>query len=377
MKIFYTFLFCLCSLGAAAQCNGAGGAFPAFGFTPGPPPIDDSKQFALQISGLPLPDSGNGELDYFAVTTAEGNVVGCGPVSSNGSVAIGNMQINFECGNTVPEALNCAATPACDNCETFQVFYYDVSTQLYYQLENTSNPGSPLEFLFVDVNDNGDGTFGDGIVDGYGATEAVSGANTEDADVSSATMNFEDFFLPLPVSFAAFTGQQAEKSIELDWVTATESGNDFFAVERSNSGSDFEEVGRVAAAGDSEVATSYEFIDRTPAEGLNYYRLRQIDADGDFSFSSVLLIDFKGADAGAMIVSPNPATNHLSVRLSGDWSAETVNGQLFGASGRLIKNWQQRPGTSSTIDLAGVPAGIYQLRMNDGKTRQIQRVIVR
>lgn len=377
MKTIFTILTCLCGFALAAQCNGAGGPFPAFGFTPGPPPIDDSKQFALQVTGLPVPDTNNGELDYFAAVTAEGNVVGCGPVSSDGTSAVGTMNINFECGNTVQEALNCAATIACGNCESFQVFYYDASTQLFHQLENTGSPNAPLEFQFTDSEDNGDGTFGDGVVDGYGATEAVTGANTENIDGLSGTPNFGDFFQALPVSLIAFSGNQNDKTIDLTWSTASETSNESFTIERSAAGENFIEIGEVTGAGDSQVAIDYDFTDDRPVNGNNFYRLRQNDLDGSTSYSSVLLVDFQGADAGAMTVSPNPATDFLSIRLSGNWAAESVNGTLLEASGRVVRDWQQLAGTSSSIDLAGVPAGIYQVMMTDGKNRQVQRVVVR
>ena len=363
MKIFNTLFLIVLSLTLYGQCGTNG--LPDYSFDPTDPDVD-SKQFAVEFIDIPPPEMNT--LDYYVAATSGGSVVGCGPVGANASGVFGNGQVFFNCDATIPEAISCSGM-GCTDCQNFQVYYYDVSLDMFYPITE-GNSTVVREYAFVDADENA-------IIDGFGATDVSAGTTESTVNVSLGNSDFNSFFTVFPVSFAVFTGAQMEKSVELNWTTASEISNEFFTVERSTTGENFNEIGEVAGAGYSRVAIDYDFTDDSPTEGTNFYRIRQNDTDGSISYSSILLIDFQGAAAGTMTVSPNPATNFLSVRLTENWAAESVSGMLLEASGRSVKEWQQRPGTSNSIDLAGIPAGIYQLMMANGKNRRIQRIVVR
>ncbi len=94
----------------------------------------------------------------------------------------------------------------------------------------------------------------------------------------------------LPVELLSFIGVQKDFSIDLQWETASENNNDYFEVEKSNDGEVFESIGRVSGNGNSSILKSYSFPDYSLADGLVYYRLRQVDFDGRFKYSKTIVV---------------------------------------------------------------------------------------
>jgi len=124
----------------------------------------------------------------------------------------------------------------------------------------------------------------------------ASGANmSAEIDQVSVTV-FAD--QPLPVELLSFNAQKGrEEKVDLEWITATETNNDHFVVERSRNAIDFTEVLKMNGAGNSILAHTYWAIDEHPYYGLSYYRVKQVDYNGNYSYSplrQVNLIASKG-----------------------------------------------------------------------------------
>lgn len=96
---------------------------------------------------------------------------------------------------------------------------------------------------------------------------------------------------PLPIELISFFGKSEKFGNLLNWSTSTEINNDYFTIERSTDGITFMEVGAVKGAGNSNTIINYEFIDNEIDRSTYYYRLKQTDFDGKFSFSSVIVIN--------------------------------------------------------------------------------------
>ena len=93
---------------------------------------------------------------------------------------------------------------------------------------------------------------------------------------------------PLPIDLIYFRAQNEDKSVDLFWETATETNNDFFTIERSLDGINFESIANIKGAENSSIALTYQFTDTNPLSGTSYYRLKQTDYDGQSeSFNSV------------------------------------------------------------------------------------------
>ncbi len=96
----------------------------------------------------------------------------------------------------------------------------------------------------------------------------------------------------LPVSLLYFNAELTESNVALSWSTASEINNDYFTVQRSGDGEVFENVSTVKGSGNSTQIRYYNFSDEKPYSGLNYYRLKQTDFDGKYSYSSLVAVNF-------------------------------------------------------------------------------------
>jgi hypothetical protein len=144
---------------------------------------------------------------------------------------------------------------------------------------------------------------------------------------------------PLPIELLSFNAAESDLGIELSWATASELNNDFFTIERSLNGVEFNPIGIVqslAANGNSSTILDYSFIDLEVSTGETYYyRLKQTDFDGTFSYSKIIIID---ANSKSFFdIYPNP--NNGDFTISGFLSSEKNNPskvQIYSSLGELI-----------------------------------------
>jgi hypothetical protein len=151
------------------------------------------------------------------------------------------------------------------------------------------------------------------------------------------------------------------KTIQLTWRTATEIANHFFAIERSADGYEFVEIGRLPGAGTSQEIQEYTFTDEQPFPGTNYYRLRQVDFDGQFSYSKV--VSATVGQAGGIRLFPSPATDFLKIQLEKPLT-ENAGFEIFDLAGRLVQVGEfSTENADFELDVAELPEGIYFLHL--------------
>lgn len=139
----------------------------------------------------------------------------------------------------------------------------------------------------------------------------TSNYTTTGGQWATSVVHFEVLESALPVSFVNFTAQKnIHNLITLNWSTANEHNNDYFSVERSANGISFSEIGRVPGTNNTQ-AQQYVYIDKQPAAGNNFYRLRQVDKDGKFIYSKQVLINMDAASVVKLY--PNPAAQTLFI----------------------------------------------------------------
>ncbi|MFI5151562.1 MAG: hypothetical protein ACHQRM_17695 [Bacteroidia bacterium] len=154
----------------------------------------------------------------------------------------------------------------------------------------------------------------------------------------------------LPVELLSFTAQPVGKTVLTKWSTASETNNNYFTVERSKDAQHFEEVGRVNGAGNSSITLNYEFTDEKPLSGISYYRLKQTDFNGKFTYSEIATVDFAGTNE--MNVFYNHETNNCTLafnfqnagnyklKIINSLGQEVLNDELIGVnSGPFEKNY--------------------------------------
>lgn len=169
----------------------------------------------------------------------------------------------------------------------------------------------------------------------------------------------------LPVTLTNLAAERMGKTAMVKWSTATESGNSHFVVERSQNGRLFTEVGRVDGAGDSYGAVNYDFTDVAPANGENYYRLRQVDLTGAATVFGPVMVSFEGEGLTAF---PNPVGNRLYV--SG--AAATSRTTILDLNGRVLSNDLN---TGNGIATGKLAPGTYLLRVESAEGTETLRFV--
>lgn len=160
---------------------------------------------------------------------------------------------------------------------------------------------------------------------------------------------------PLPVELVEFSCEEQNNEVKLKWSTASESYNDYFAIERSKDGSNFEEIGRVKGTGNSNSLQNYQFVDEQPYLGVSYYRLKQVDFDGRYELFDIKSIEI--LDDGIKIF-PIPATDYIIIQTSKITDMSIINslGQI------MIFLPEDTHATERKVDISFLPEGIYFLR---------------
>lgn len=142
---------------------------------------------------------------------------------------------------------------------------------------------------------------------------------------------------PLPVELISFDAEVVnDRQVLTTWTTETETNADYFEIQRSADAIDFETQGKVLAAGNSTTIQNYEFLDENPLWGTAYYRLKQVDIDGTYTFSNVVKVELE-RPYFIPNVYPNPVGKSQMLTLDfGTYSGESVLVNITDVSGRLI-----------------------------------------
>ncbi len=179
---------------------------------------------------------------------------------------------------------------------------------------------------------------------------------------------------PLPVEMVSFKGylHANGRTIGLSWITASESENFGFDIERSKDGSSWETLSFVEGNGTTAEESNYVWMDQAPLEGLNYYRLKQINLDGSFEYSKIILVNKGAKESGSQIFAwPNPAKDLINFQVVGkeDYPLNAI--AVYDVSGKMVLQGFPQSyniGTSQAkLDISVLPKGTYFLSVYDGE----------
>jgi hypothetical protein len=219
------------------------------------------------------------------------------------------------------------------------------------------------------------GTLGVGTAALIVPVSVIWNATAAHWEITFPVTSFSEFYVhtnnnynaPLPVTLTKF-GVTKEGSVSLAaWITESERNNSHFNLQRSLDGNSFTTLGQVstkAVNGNSDVALNYDFTDESPEIGHNYYRLEQVDQDGNLSYSKIVDVVW-GADGSIVSIYPNPATDKLNVDVSISKVAQ-LEVRLLDMSGRVIKSTLQQTvkGMNNvTLDLSDIATGVYGVQI--------------
>ncbi len=185
--------------------------------------------------------------------------------------------------------------------------------------------------------------------------------------------------MPLPVGLKSFSAyQQNERSAKLLWVTNHEENSQSFEIQRSVDGKEFVTIGVVSAAGYSEQEILYNFVDESPENGSNYYRLKQIDFDGKFHHSEIKTVDFVGESFFTVYPSMLKSGDPVNIDIQGDLSHNDWKMQIFDMNGRLVRMKNLSQGKDRTvISTEGLVPGNYIFVIKDvDRKALVQKMVI-
>jgi hypothetical protein len=178
----------------------------------------------------------------------------------------------------------------------------------------------------------------------------------------------------LPVQFISFSGLLLNNGVQLNWSTLTEINSKSFEVEKAYDGSNFSRIGTVAAAGNSNSVRTYSLQDGAAFIAPAYYRLKLINKDGSFSYSSIILISKGNINNSFVSVYPNPTYGKVQLRFTSN-SIGSAQLQISNASGVLFTNKtvEVLKGINTVDDdISRLPQGIYYFKLLGIDTKTIQ-----
>lgn len=272
------------------------------------PPLADPKEFEVENSAFSdtPPNDFPSIPGYLSIAATSPSLVG---YPTGGSLTGSDPE---DC----PESGECNT----GTNSTFTIESINANTKVYYNFGTEESPD--IQEIIVGVNntianfdvtkltiygEEGTGTSADPIGFTYSHTDKA-GTTSSPAPYSITTSN------PLVVSLVEFTVQKLNSATLLNWVTVSEENNKGFEIEHSSEGGIWKGIGFVqslAQGGHSTVRLEYQFLDQNPTVGQNYYRLRQIDFNGKYSYSEVREIWF--SPSSDINVYPNPAQENITI----------------------------------------------------------------
>jgi len=186
--------------------------------------------------------------------------------------------------------------------------------------------------------------------------------------------------LTVPVEFSRISGTQSNNNVQINWSTAIEVGNESFTVERAFDDSGWEAVGTVEGAGNSIRNLNYSLTDLNPVSGINYYRVKQVDFNGDFDYSETIqVVYYSDKD---IELTPNPASISgadmpmLYVYSELESIATVI---LFDVAGKQISSQKQSVQIGQNryhIPVSDLNKGIYMVRLHIGDHQSTHKLYI-
>lgn len=178
---------------------------------------------------------------------------------------------------------------------------------------------------------------------------------------------------PLPVEWLAFDVELLdERHVQLSWMPSSQTNNDYFTIEKSENGYDWISLGNVKGAGTTAELLSYQFADDNPFEGINYYRIKQTDFNGDYSYSDYRSIHV--STMGTSVVYPNPTSGTCYIRAKdvdlSDIRLRNSQGQEMDVQPVLFSDGVIQ------FDCAEMSAGIYFVELRKQQQTELLKLIV-
>jgi hypothetical protein len=194
-------------------------------------------------------------------------------------------------------------------------------------------------------------------------------------------LQYSRLSVPLPLTMLAYTATilPGPPEVRVDWTTAFEQNIKYFILQRSPDGQQFSNIDTVTPPDHSGIGHSYSYTDTSPLPNSDYYRLTQVDLDGNIRYYGILEVNLPSSESAGLHISPNPSAGSVNLELIRP-EPGTLQISLLDAQGRVVKNWTYEKESivwNQTLTLAGVAAGSYFIRIQGPTFREVRQIIKR
>ncbi|MBS1730566.1 MAG: zinc-dependent metalloprotease [Bacteroidetes bacterium] len=288
------------------------------------------------------------------VTTSSGPFQITAPNTTGISWDAGTMQsVTWDVANTTSAPVSCSQVNILLSVDGGQTFPIVLAS-------NTPNDGSQ-----------------DVLVPNYDVTNArikVESVGNIFFDINNKDITIKG---SLPVTWLSFTAEKSgANTVLLNWSTANELNNDHFEVERSNDGSNFAMITSIKAGSNPNQVQQYAYTDKAAMQGDNYYRIKQVDLDGRFTYSDIKKVTIDGIST-FFSIRPNPAVNKASLIASTRLNNVLIS--LVSTTGKIVYSTTQplvNAGDIITIPVNNLAKGVYMIKITSDEGNKTQKLVV-
>lgn len=252
----------------------------------------------------------------------------------------------------------------CNNTNTDQKWQKPGSTGSGLNIDLTTyTPGTYTIEIYYRVPGNKNGTTDcpDNVWDNNGGNQ------------TNYTMSFT-ISANMPIDLVKFNAEKINTGIKLSWLTSQEVNTDFYEIQRLIEGEGFKSIGEVKGSGTSFKQNQYVFLDNHPSNGINIYRLKQIDLDGSFNYSDVVSAKYYDNETPKLIITPTLATNDIVCELYNiNYEGRIV---IVNSLGRVIKQELAAKNVNKiSVDISDLERGQYFLSYISSEFKETQKFI--
>lgn len=245
-----------------------------------------------------------------------------------------------------------------------------------YQSEDVCNESDLLlQYKFDDGTAGGNNS---SITDVADCSSNGTDGSIHNMALTGSTSNFlfDNTSGVLPVELLSFDAKTQDEQVKLRWVTASEINNEGFEIQHSTDGFNWNRIDWVEGTGTTFEFQTYQFTHALPNQGINYYRLKQIDFDGAFEYSGVVSVDFSGGQ-NAFRIAPNPTSGTANVAFNFEDSNEKTLTIYNSIGKKVLQTDIEEEQTSIEIQLPNLTQGIYTAEIISGRSRNTKRMFIR
>jgi len=194
-------------------------------------------------------------------------------------------------------------------------------------------------------------------------TDQTTQTHSKDFHFNTISVTEPASTLPIELTYFIITPND-EKKVELNWQTTSEINNDFFTIERSKNGTDWEERIQIDGAGNSSSSLNYSAIDSHPSLGISYYRLMQTDFNGQFEYADIRSVNIERQESSKIEIYPNPVNNQIKIYANSTELEDIAIYNTIGQNVTFLTQEIEKYGSKLVIDLSGLRSGIYYIKTN-------------